>query len=320
MAALRQTGLQVAAASASANGTTRSRPASSAAGRDGLPVVPPTDERILRMLAAPRASPDEIVGEVPPNLAPITVEKVAINAVMAGCKPEYLPVVLAALEAALEPEFTMHGLLCTTCFSGPIIVVNGPIAREIGMNSRHQLPGPGQPRQRHHRPRAAADRAQRRRRPAGRTRPRRAGRSRQVHVLLRRGRERSDLDAAVGRARHCAGQDAVTLFQGDGIQGFIDQRSRTPEELTRSLAMSLLAVGHPKLCEFTNAMLVLVPGALRDLSRGRLGPRAHHARAARGAAAARPRTSSRARRASARASTRSAPRTRWSTSSGPTAC
>ena len=55
------------------------------------------------------------------------------------------------------------------------------------------------------------------------------------------------------------GKNAVTLFQGDGIQGFIDQRSRTPEELTKSLAMSLLAVGHPKLCEFTNAMLVLVP-------------------------------------------------------------
>jgi hypothetical protein len=56
-----------------------------------------------------------------------------------------------------------------------------------------------------------------------------------------------------------SGKNAVTLFQGDGIQGFIDQRSRTPEELTKSLAVSLLAVGHPKLCEFTNAMLVLVP-------------------------------------------------------------
>ena len=55
------------------------------------------------------------------------------------------------------------------------------------------------------------------------------------------------------------GQNTVTLFQGDGIQGFIDQRSSTPEQLVKSLAMSLLAVGHPKLCEFTNAMLVLSP-------------------------------------------------------------
>jgi hypothetical protein len=96
---------------------------------DGLPVVPPTDARILRMLEGTRRRPEEIVGKVPPNLADCTVEKVAINAVMAGCKPEYLPVVLAALEAALEPVFTMHGLLCTTCFSGPVICMPCRIRR-----------------------------------------------------------------------------------------------------------------------------------------------------------------------------------------------
>ena len=76
---------------------------------DGLPVVPPTDARILRMLGGTTRKPDEVVGHIPPNLAPCTVEKVAINAVMAGCKPEYMPVVLAVLEAALDPLFTMHG-------------------------------------------------------------------------------------------------------------------------------------------------------------------------------------------------------------------
>src|SRR5215471_17359666 len=68
---------------------------------DGLPVVPPTDERILRMLGGTHRKPDEVIGNIPPNLAPCTVEKVAINAVMAGCKPEYMPVVLGVLEAAL---------------------------------------------------------------------------------------------------------------------------------------------------------------------------------------------------------------------------
>ena len=101
---------------------------------DGLPVTPPTDARILRMLKGTSRAADEVIGKVPPNLASITVEKAAVNAVMAGCKPEYFPVVLAALEAALEPVFTLHGLLCTTCFSSPIIVVNGPIAKRIGMN------------------------------------------------------------------------------------------------------------------------------------------------------------------------------------------
>ena len=105
--------------------------------------MPPTDERILRMLGGTERKPDEVVGLIPPNLAPCTVEKVAINAVMAGCKPEYMPVVLAVLEAALDPLFVLHGLLCTTQFSGPMVIVNGPIAKAIGMNSGVNALGQG---------------------------------------------------------------------------------------------------------------------------------------------------------------------------------
>lgn len=75
---------------------------------DGLPVVPPTEVRVLRMLVGTTRPAGEVIGAIPPNLAPCTVEKVAINAVIAGCKPEYLPVVLAAIEAALDPDFCMH--------------------------------------------------------------------------------------------------------------------------------------------------------------------------------------------------------------------
>ena len=96
--------------------------------------MPPTEERVMRMLTGTRRASDEIVGVIPPDQAPCTVEKIAINAVMAGCKPNYLPVVLAAVEAACLDEFCMHGLLATTYFSGPIIIVNGPIVNEIGMN------------------------------------------------------------------------------------------------------------------------------------------------------------------------------------------
>jgi hypothetical protein len=226
---------------------------------DGLPVVPPTDERIIRMLSGTSRPAGEVVGHVPPNLLPCTVEKVAINAVMAGCKPAYMPVVLAALETALDPLFTMHGLLCTTCFSGPIIVVNGPIAAAIGMNSGVNALGQGN--------RANAT----------------IGRALQLIIRNVGGGRPGELDLATlgspGKYTFCfaedesdpgweplsvargiaRGKNAVTLFQGDGILGFIDQRSRTPEELMRSLAMSLVAVGHPKLCEFTNAMLVLSP-------------------------------------------------------------
>src|SRR5690606_6749635 len=86
------------------------------------------------MLKGTSRRPDEVIGKMPPYLGVCTVEKVAINAVMAGCRPEYMPVLLAAVEAALEPVFTLHGVLATTYFSSPIIIVNGPIARRIGMN------------------------------------------------------------------------------------------------------------------------------------------------------------------------------------------
>ncbi len=227
---------------------------------DGLPLVPPTDARILRMLAGTRRAPAEVIGQVPPNLADCSVEKVAINAVMAGCKPEYMPVLLAALEAALDPLFTMHGLLCTTCFSGPIIVVNGPIAKRIGMNWGINALGQGN--------RANAT----------------IGRALQLIIRKIGGGVPGVLDRATlggpGKTSFCfaedetdaqweplasaragigRGRNAVTLFQGDGVQGFVDQRSRTPTQLTRSLAGSLLAVGNPKMCQFTNAMLVLSP-------------------------------------------------------------
>ena len=88
---------------------------------DGLPVVPPTDLRIARMLSGTTRKSDETIGLIPPNLAECTIEKVAISAIMAGCRPEYMPVVLAVVEAALKPEFSMHGLLATLGFALSLI-------------------------------------------------------------------------------------------------------------------------------------------------------------------------------------------------------
>jgi hypothetical protein len=109
---------------------------------DGLPLVPPTETRVLRMLEGTTRAPDDI-GRGAPNLEEITVEKVAINAVMAGCRPEYLPVVIAAVEAACNDTFNMHGVLATTMPVGPVIIVNGPIRRALGMNSAGNVLGQG---------------------------------------------------------------------------------------------------------------------------------------------------------------------------------
>ena len=101
---------------------------------DGLPVVPPTPERVMRMLSGTRRDAQEVVATVPPNMAPATVEKVAINAVLAGCKPAYLPVVIAALQAACTDEFNVHGVMATTMGASPVMVVNGPIRKQLDMN------------------------------------------------------------------------------------------------------------------------------------------------------------------------------------------
>ena len=87
---------------------------------DGLPVVPPTEARVLRMLEGTSREPSEVVAVVPPSLVDCSVEKVAVNAVMAGCAPEHLPVVIAALEAVCTDEFNMHGVLATTMSVRPL--------------------------------------------------------------------------------------------------------------------------------------------------------------------------------------------------------
>jgi hypothetical protein len=110
---------------------------------DGLPVVPPSRERVAAMLAATRRGPGDLVAEVPPNFGRATVEKLAVNAVMAGCRPEYLPVVVAVVEAACDPIFNLHGQSGTTNAASPLVIVNGPARRRLGINCDAGVFGPG---------------------------------------------------------------------------------------------------------------------------------------------------------------------------------
>lgn len=226
---------------------------------DGLPVTPPTDERVLRMLKGTSRRASEVVGRIPPYLAECTVEKVAINAVMAGCKPEYMPVLLAALDAALDPLFTLHGVLATTYFSGPVIIVNGPVARRIGMNCGINALGQG------NRANATIGRALNLVvRNVGGGRPGEADRATlgapSKYTLCFAEDESDPSWEPLSVARGCApGTSAVTLFQGHGPEAFVDQKSRTPEALTASLALSLVKIGHPRLVQSARAVLVLSP-------------------------------------------------------------
>ena len=219
---------------------------------DGLPVVPPTEARVLRMLEGTSRASTDVVAVVPPDLVECTVEKVAVNAVMAGCKPEYLPVVLAAVEAFCTDEFNGHGLLATTYMSGPVVIVNGPVRRAIGMNSGMNALGQGN--------RANAT----------------IGRALQLVVRNVGGGKPGGVDRATlgnpGKYSFCfaedeegspweplAPTDAVTLFAGAGVQPLVDQLSRTPESLARSLAAGLRAVAHPKLVIAFDTLVVVSP-------------------------------------------------------------
>ena len=101
---------------------------------DGLPVIPPTDVLVDEMLRGATRSRDEILGRMEPLQGTVTVEKVAANAVMAGCRPEYFPVVLASVRAVLQPDFHVGSTACTTGGSAPLIIVNGPIASRLGIS------------------------------------------------------------------------------------------------------------------------------------------------------------------------------------------
>jgi hypothetical protein len=226
---------------------------------DGLPVVPPTELRVVRMLAGTQRDPGEILGLAPPDLQPCTVEKVAINAVMAGCKPEYLPVVIAAVEAALIDEFCMHGLLATTWFSGPMVIVNGPIAKSIGMNSGVNALGQG------NRANATIGRAlQLVIRNVGGGRPGGVDRSAlgnpgKYTFCFAEDEDNSCWESLAVQRGFSKEQSTVTLFAADGVQGIADQKSRDPESLCQSLAASLLVVGHRKFAMLSDAFIILVP-------------------------------------------------------------
>ena len=225
---------------------------------DGLPVVPPTEERVLRMLTGTTRDPQDIVAVIPPDLVSVTVEKVAIAAVMAGCLPEYLPWVLTAVEAVCTDEFNMHGVLATTMPVGPVIVCSGPGTRVIGMNSEGNALGQGN--------RANLT----------------IGRAVQLVVRNVGGGRPGGVDRATlgnpGKLSFCfaerpdspfgplaehrgiaAGVDALTVFAGEAPRSIVDQKTRDPEGLAASMAVCLRAVHHPKLVQGFDAILVLSP-------------------------------------------------------------
>lgn len=226
---------------------------------DGLPVVPPTPERVMRMLSGTSRAPQEIVAIAPPDLVELTLEKIAINAVMAGCLPEYLPWVIAAVEAICTDEFNIHGVLATTMPVAPVIICNGPGTRAIGMNSGVNVLGQG------NRANLTIGRAvQLIIRNVGGGRPGEVDRAAHGHpgklgFCFAEDELGSPFTSLAVSRGFDASQNTVTVFTGEGPRCVVDQLARQPDQLAQSLAVCLRTVHHPKLPFAFDAILVIGP-------------------------------------------------------------
>ncbi|PYO52736.1 MAG: hypothetical protein DMD83_25250 [Candidatus Rokuibacteriota bacterium] len=213
---------------------------------DGLPVVPPTRERVERMLSGMSRPRDMLVAEVPPNYGRATVEKLAVNAVMAGCRREYFPVVLAVVEAACDPAFNLHGQSGTTNAASPLIIVNGPARRRLQINCGAGVFGPGS--------RANAT----------------IGRALRLVMINLGGTRAGEISMSTfghpGRYTYCIGEheevspweplhverghrreeSTVTLFSGEGPFTINDHASRTAPQLVASLGWSAAGIWNHK--------------------------------------------------------------------------
>ncbi len=234
---------------------------------DGLPVVPPTRERVEHMLAGTGRARDELLGKMPPNYGRLTVEKAAINAVLAGCRPDYLPVVIAAAECACDPAFNLHGVATSTHFAAPLIVVNGPIRTRIGLNSAFGVFGPGY--------RANAT----------------IGRALRLLMINVGGARPGEISMSTlghpGRYTYCIAENedaspwppyhagrgfpvvasTVTLFAGEAPHGISDHSSRTARALGGSLGWSMAGLWNSKHFPlYSHTMLVVGPEHARTFA------------------------------------------------------
>src|SRR5213596_3265506 len=226
---------------------------------DGLPVVPPTRALVARAVAATGRAAGELVALVPPNYGRATVEKIAVNAVMAGCRPEYLPVVIAAVEAVCDEAFDLHGVSATTNAPAPLVVVNGPIRGALDINCGAGVFGPGW--------RANAT----------------IGRALRLVCVNLGGAAPGVISMSTlahpGRYTYCIGEreeaspweslsvehgfapsdSTVAVLAADGPLGVYDHQSRTPEDLLATLAASLAVVSHHKMTHWGDTLVALSP-------------------------------------------------------------
>ncbi len=235
---------------------------------DGLPLVPPTPERVLRMLSGTQRDPQEVLAVMPPNMGEVTVEKVAINAVMAGCKPEYMPVINTVVQAICTDEYNIHGVMATTMGASPVIVVNGPIRERIGMNMKLGALGQG------NRANATIGRAVRLlirnvggAEPGGTERST-LGNPMKFTMCFAEWEERNPWQPLHVERGYNPEDSVVTVFtMSSGPTLIVDQDSRSAAELAGTMGLCLESAFNPKAHYATDCLLVVVPEHIDTLLR-----------------------------------------------------
>lgn len=234
---------------------------------DALPVIPPTVERVAAMLRACKLPAQEVIARVPPCYGEATVEKIAANAVMAGCAPEMMRVLPTVVRAICDERFNIHGVQATTHFAAPLIIINGPVRQQLGFWSRQNVFSNV----------AAANST--------------LGRALQL-ILLNIGGGRPDgIDMSTlgnpGKFSFCiaeneeespweplhverglqANHSAITLFGGEPPRGVSEHQAQTGKVLLKAICSALATVWSYRSCIFFEAVVVLCPEHVKTLHR-----------------------------------------------------
>ena len=237
---------------------------------DGLPVVPPTETRMARTLAVTSRPADEVVALVPPNYGAATIEKIAVNAVMAGCRPDYLPVVIAGVQAMCAEQVSLHGVQGTTHTATPLFIVNGPVRQQLDINCATGVFGSGW------RANATIGRALRLiMTNIGGARPAEIDKSAMGHpgkytFLIGEYEEASPWEPLHVEKGYRPDQSTVSVYCCDAPQCISNHGSRTAEGILTTLAASMLVGWQHKAYLNDNCALVIGPEHAKTIGDGGL--------------------------------------------------
>jgi peroxiredoxin len=236
---------------------------------DGLPVVPPTVRRVEKMLKSCRIAPDEIVGLIPPNYGIATVEKIAANACMAGCDPAMMRVLVPLVRAICDERFNVHGVQATTHFAAPLVILNGPVRKELGFACGSNV---------------FSNVAR-----ANST----VGRALQLILINLGGARPGEIDMSTlgnpGKFSYCiaeneeenpwepfsvdrgiaAGSSAVTVFAAEPPRGVSEHNARSAAQVLKAISYQLATSFTYRLCGMAEALVLLCPEHVKTIHRDR---------------------------------------------------